>query len=372
MEISHSIAQIIKYEGDNSTLAWKHPIEDFNLSTQLIVHESQEAIFFLNGQALDLFGSGRHTLETQNIPIIRKLLSLPTGGQTPFHCEVYFVNKTINLEMKWGTNSKIQVLDPKFGIILHAGASGGLGIQIDDSRKFLVKLVGTLHDFSHATIQNYFREIITTRVKTYLTNVMSQVSFITVNSQLDDISQALQQNLSNDLAEFGVKLMKFMVSTIQLNEKDYELVQSALAEASVVGIAARAEKGRMDTLGYNWADQERMEIAKKFATNPGQANNVGGIVAQIPMALAFGHMMRDTVTPLMGDLFSADQKQPKYEEKTVSQYCPGCGKKLDIGAAFCSGCGKRQSIQIKCPNCSKILSEDAIFCPKCGKKREGN
>lgn len=64
-----AIAQIIKYEGDNSTFIWKHPVEDFNTTTQLIVHESQEAIFFMNGQALDLFGPGRHTLETQNIPL---------------------------------------------------------------------------------------------------------------------------------------------------------------------------------------------------------------------------------------------------------------------------------------------------------------
>ena len=76
-----NIADIIKYEGDNSTFIWKHPCEDFNTTTQLIVHESQEAIFFLNGQALDLFGPGRHTLETQNIPLLRRIIHSPTGGE---------------------------------------------------------------------------------------------------------------------------------------------------------------------------------------------------------------------------------------------------------------------------------------------------
>ena len=89
-----SIAQVIKYEGDNSTFIWKHPCEDFNSLTQLIVHESQEAIFFLNGKALDLFGPGRYTLATQNIPLLSKIMNIPTDGVTPFHCEVYFVNKT--------------------------------------------------------------------------------------------------------------------------------------------------------------------------------------------------------------------------------------------------------------------------------------
>ena len=89
-----NIAEIIKYEGDNSTFIWKHPCEDFNSLTQLIVHESQEAIFFMNGQALDLFGAGRYTLETQNIPMIGKVLNRATGDKSPFHCEVYFINKT--------------------------------------------------------------------------------------------------------------------------------------------------------------------------------------------------------------------------------------------------------------------------------------
>ena len=85
-----AITSVIKYEGDNSTFIWKHPCEDFNTSSQLIVHESQEAIFFLNGQALDLFGPGRHTLETENIPILRHLINIPTGGESAFHCEIYF------------------------------------------------------------------------------------------------------------------------------------------------------------------------------------------------------------------------------------------------------------------------------------------
>ena len=86
------IADIIKYEGDNSTFVWKHPCEDFNTTTQLIVHESQEAILFLNGHPLDLFRPGTHTLETQNIPLLRRVINIPTGGESAFHCEIYFIN----------------------------------------------------------------------------------------------------------------------------------------------------------------------------------------------------------------------------------------------------------------------------------------
>ena len=137
------IADIIKYEGDNTTFIWKHPCEDFNALTQLIVHESQEAIFMMNGQALDLFGPGRYTLETQNIPLIGKALNIPTGGQTPFHCEVYFINKTEQMAIKWGTDSKVQFMEPTFNFPLAIGASGEMSLRVNDSRKLLIKLVGT-------------------------------------------------------------------------------------------------------------------------------------------------------------------------------------------------------------------------------------
>ena len=136
------IADIIKYEGDNSTFIWKHPNEDFNNMTQLIVHESQEAIFFMNGQALDLFGPGRYTLETQNIPVLGKMLNKPTGGETPFHCEVYFINKTVQMAIKWGTDSKVRFLEPSLGVPLEIGASGEMNLKVSDSRKLLLKLVG--------------------------------------------------------------------------------------------------------------------------------------------------------------------------------------------------------------------------------------
>ena len=138
-----SIAELIKYEGDNSTFIWKHPCEDFNSMTQLVVHESQEAIFFMNGQALDLFGPGRYTLKTENIPKIGKLLNRMTSDTSPFHCEVYFVNKTEQMSVKWGTDSRVQYIEPTYGFPLSIGASGEMSLRVEDSRKLLVKLVGT-------------------------------------------------------------------------------------------------------------------------------------------------------------------------------------------------------------------------------------
>jgi len=151
------IFQIVKYEGDNSTFVWKHPIEDFNIGTQLIVHESQEAVFFMNGQALDLFGPGRHTLETQNIPLVRKFFNKPTNDQTPFHCEVYFVNKVEQMAIKWGTDSKVQYMEPTYKFPLLIGASGEMSLRVEDSRKLLVKIVGTEKSLGQASLMQMLR-----------------------------------------------------------------------------------------------------------------------------------------------------------------------------------------------------------------------
>ena len=154
--IMAKVADVIKYEGDNSTFIWKHPCEDFNTASQLIVHESQEAILFLNGQALDLFGPGRHTLETENIPVLRHLINIPTGGISAFHCEVYFINKTEQMAIRWGTDSKVQYVEPTYKFPISIGACGEMSLCVDDSRKLLVKLVGTERVLDRHQLTTYF------------------------------------------------------------------------------------------------------------------------------------------------------------------------------------------------------------------------
>ena len=362
------IVDIIKYEGDNDTFVWKHPIEDFNTLTQLIVHESQEAILFRDGQALDLFGPGQYTLHTKNIPLLRKLINIPTDGNTPFHCEVYFINKTMPLDMKWGTRSQIIVQDPQFNILLHAGANGGMGVQIEDSRTFLTKFVGTTKSFNKDILIDYFREMIVTHVKTHLTNVMSKVSFVTVNSKLDEMSTAMYELLCEEIKKFGVKLIKFFISSIQLDKDDYEKIQIALANAGAMGITASAEKNRMDTLGYNWADQEIAEIMKTYAANEGANENVGGMIAQMPMAMAFGQMLRNNT---QSQFSSETQAFSNISNKQLSvKFCSNCGKQLEADAKFCSGCSKAV-LEIKtCKKCGKTLKNDDNICSNCGTRKE--
>ncbi len=223
------LASIIKYEGDANTLIWKHPIEDFNLGSQLIVHESQEAVFFRDGQALDLFGAGRYTLETQQIPMLEKLYQLPTNGERTFHSEVYFINKSVQMALKWGTPEKIRFIDPLTGVPLALGASGEMNLQVSDARRLLVKLVGTgkmtaWEDGAGASgsLQMAFRPLIANAVKSNLAAVIKSeaINLLEIDEKLDVLSEALRQKLLPGFEEYGLSVRQFFVNRVVLPEED--------------------------------------------------------------------------------------------------------------------------------------------------------
>ena len=159
------IASIIKYEGDNQTFIWKHPQEDFFSGSQLIVHESQEAVFFMNGQALDSFGPGRYTLETQNMPVVSRFFNRVTGDVSPFHCELYFINKTEQMAVKWGTDSKMEYVEPTYGFPIQIGACGEMNLRLEDGRKLLMKVVGTENVLTQTQFVQKIRAFLMTKVK---------------------------------------------------------------------------------------------------------------------------------------------------------------------------------------------------------------
>ncbi len=224
------IAEIIKYEGDNNTFIWKHPCENFNSLTQLIVHESQEAVFFMNGQALDLFGAGRYTLETQNIPKLGKLLNRATGDQTPFHCEVYFINKTVQMALKWGTDSKVRYIDPESGLPLELGASGEMNLCVSDSRKLLIKLVGTMNGIAWGderdgftkSLQNSFRPLISAAVKSNLASSIKSlnINILEIDEHLTEIGDILHKKVLPGFEEYGLTIPQFFLTNVVLPEDD--------------------------------------------------------------------------------------------------------------------------------------------------------
>lgn len=391
-------AQIIKYEGDNSTFIWKHPCEDFNTTTQLIVHESQEAIFFMNGQALDLFGPGRHTLETQNIPLIRKLINIPTGGETPFHCEVYFINKTEQMAIKWGTDSKVQYVEPKYKFPLSIGASGEMALSVEDARKLLVILVGTERVLDRNQLTTFFRAFLMTRVKTYLAQEMkaSAINIFEIDESLEVFSKSIQVRLLGDFQEYGVTLNRFFVTTIvkpdgdpqyekfkELHFRQYaDIAEAKLrqqtdviyaqTEAQKTVIESQALAQKRATEGYTYQQERGFDVAETAAGNEGigQMSNLGiGLGMMAGVGGTVGNMVGGAVTNAFAGMNAQPMPQLGHQQEA---FCDNCGVKLAPGSAFCDKCSTPVLIDTsKCANCGFTFERPGKFCPKCGAKREG-
>lgn len=385
------LANIIKYEGDNSTFVWKHPCEDFNTTSQLIVHESQEAVFFLNGQALDLFGPGRYTLETQNIPLLRKIANIPTGGETPFHCEVYFINKTEQMAIRWGTDSKVQYIEPTYRFPISIGASGEMSLSVEDSRQLLVKLVGTERELDRQALTAYFRGILMTKVKTYIAQIMrlNAIHIFEIDESLESFSGELQQRLIPDFLDYGVQLNRFYVTTIvkpdgeaqyekfkELHFRQYaDIAEAKLrqqtdviraqTEAQKVVIDSQAQATKRMQEGYTYQQERGFDVAQDAARNEaaGQFSTMGiGLGMMAGVGGTVGGMVGGAVT----DAFAGMSNPPVQ----ANRFCDQCGTELTPGAAFCEECGAPQTSSDICAKCGFRFLKPGKFCPKCGAKRE--
>lgn len=412
-----AITEMIKYEGDNSTFVWKHPSEDFNSLTQLIVHESQEAIFFMNGQALDLFGPGRYTLETQNIPKLKQFLNALTG-ETPFHCEVYFINKTVQMALKWGTDSKVRYLDPTFGIPLELGACGEMNLAVSDSRKLLVKLIGTMNGIAWEdrgtgftkSIQSSFRPLISSAVKANLASAIknNNINILEVDEHLEELSNALRLSMLAGFEEYGLTIPQFYITNILLPEDDTNFkrmkelhtisFQTRIAQADAIVKSAQAEAEAEVTAARRKIELEKQltetEIAKREAERDliraqadAQAAKMAGF-AEAEVMAAKGYNQKDVLqadvqkafaqgignmgsnggggSGVLGDLVSlgVGMAAAGNVSAQMSDMFKGFAPATDNAAVPTES----KSAEAKCAKCGAKLPENAKFCLECGEK----
>ena len=283
----------------------------------------------MNGQALDLFGAGRYTLETQNIPKIGKFLNRTTGDETPFHAEVYFINKTEQMSIKWGTDSKVQYIEPTYGFPLSIGASGEMSLRAEDSRKLLLKLVGTENFLGQQKLVSFFRSFLMTKVKMYIAQVMkaNSINIFEIDENLMLFSNSIKELLTPDFADYGISLEQFFVTTILKpdGEKQYEKFKElhfrqyadiaeaklkqqtdiiyAQTEAQKVVIDSQAQATKRAQEGYTYQQERGFDVAEKVAQNEavGEFTNMGvGFGTMAGVGCAVGGMVGGMMNDAMG------------------------------------------------------------------------
>jgi len=201
---------------------------DFRLGSAIIVRESQTAVFYRDGKALDVFGPGRHQITTANLPLLSSLLRLVTGGNDLFTAEVYFVNMIEFTDWKWGTQEPVTLRDQDFGVV-RVRAFGNYSVQISDPQLFVTKIVGTGSGYQTSQIQDFLRGIIVARFADVLGE--TKVPVLDLPSMQDEVAAAVRSKLSDEFDSFGLALKTFFLQNISLPEE----VQKAIDQRAAMG-----------------------------------------------------------------------------------------------------------------------------------------
>ncbi|MDR0644164.1 MAG: SPFH domain-containing protein [Treponema sp.] len=363
-------------DATNDVFVWKFgQNKNNNLSTftQLIVRESQEAVLFSKGQILGKFGPGKHTLNTENLPLLRNLFGIPFGGKNPFTAEVWFVNKTAPLSIDWRTDT-MRYRDPEYGEMVPLAAKGRYGLKVEDAERFLVQLVGTLTNFTAYDLTNHFLGALIAKTKSVVVAFMqaNQVGITTISARLDDLSRFLKEPLREFWESYGMSLTGFYITSVDLDTstEDGKKIASALSDRSAQNIA-----------GYTWQQKQGFGVANNAVSRSGDMGILGAAAMTGMMGgIGAAAMMQPPYMPAAGGHAGA-QTAPLAGRKEV--FCSRCAKKYPATSNFCPYCGNRYN---PCPCCGSdnlagtkrcvscgagLLTEQAVggfgnVCPRCG------
>jgi len=313
---------------------------DFKLGAQLIVRDSQMAIFFKSGHAADSFTTGRHTLSTLNVPILTRLLAFPYGFNSPFRAEVYFVNQKVFTNLKWGTKHPVTFKDNKLGLIRLRG-HGAFTMRIEQPALFLNSIVGRQARYTTDEIQDYLRDVIIARLNDLLGEKLDTI--LDLPATYTELAGEFKEIVSVEFSKYGLELVDFFIASITPPEEVSRMID---------------QRSGMEALG-NLDNFLKYEMAKGLGTPGGPAAAGAGI----GMGAGVGLM----VPGMMHKVFSPEQMELK-REPVATITCPACHTDTPEQSRFCYRCGHAMVKLNVCPQCSHELPTEAKFCFNCGHK----
>jgi membrane protease subunit (stomatin/prohibitin family) len=304
-----AIIDVLKYDGPNNVLVWKWRSEsnssreeELRYGTQLIVNQSQEACFIKGGQLLDVFGPGTHTLSSKNLPILSGIIGLAFGGDSPFKAEVYFINKSVSMDAKFGL-IPFNMLEPNFKIPIPVTSRGSFALSIIDSRTFLNKIVGTVPDFETRTISQYFRGVIVESTKNAITKIANEqkLSPLELESIVLEVASAVKGLLANTISEFGLDLRLFNIEAIPIIDEDPR-VKKIIEDYQKIHAENYARKTELEIIAQNlqaYSTQQSFGVSEKVAQHMGGGLGDGGNLMGTMIQMGMVNPIANTMANIM-------------------------------------------------------------------------
>ncbi|HKE57315.1 MAG TPA: SPFH domain-containing protein [Pyrinomonadaceae bacterium] len=347
---SSQFIEVIEWLDDSSnTLLYRFPVRDQEIKNgaQLIVRESQTAVFVLEGQIADVFPPGRYTVDGGNTPILTKLGAWKYGFNSPFKAEVYFVNTKQFTDLKWGTPNPIMMRDSDFGMV-RLRAFGIYSIRVADAKSFIKEIAGTNSRFVTEDIEGQLKRTLVGGFSDSLAE--SKIAALDLASNYDELSKFTRTKLNEEFKTFGLELTKFVIENISLPQE----VEAAMDKRTSMGVIG--DVGR-------YAQFQAADAMRDAAQNPGGGAGTG---AGLGAGFAIGNAMAGAMTDAIRGSHSGGGAP-------ASVACPKCGGANEPGAKFCHECGAKMEAAtqtVPCVKCAAPLAVGAKFCNECGAKQE--
>lgn len=360
--------KVIEWEdASNDTIVYRFPLEDRDeimTGSTLVVRESQVALFLHKGQIADVFMPGSYKLSTENIPVLTKILSLPTGFESPIKAEVYFVNTKQFAGLKWGTQNPIMMRDDDFGNVRLRGY-GVYSFRVTDAKIFMKEIFGTKNLYTVSDISDYLKPLVIQSLTDAIGE--SKISALDIASNYREFSEQIIGCASAEFTKIGLELTNFVIENISLPEE----VEKALDERTKLGVLE-------DKMG-TYTQYQAAQAMRDAAQNPSQGGFAGlgvGLGAGVQMGNVFASNLSTENTPKQpvaeckhcGAKIKKNAKFCPECGKSQLELCPKCGAEVSAKAKFCSGCGEKISKEKTCPKCNAVVKKGAKFCPECGEK----
>jgi len=367
--------EVIEWLDDSrDTMVYRFPVagQEIKNEAQLIVRESQAAVFVFEGQVADVFTPGKYTIDGGNTPILSKLGAWKYGFNSPFKSEVYFVNTKQFTDMKWGTSNPVMLRDADFGIV-RLRAFGAYSLRVGDPGEFIKQIAGTNAQFQTEDIDVQLKRAIVTEFSDAIGEM--KIPALDLAAQYKELGEAIRAKINGDFNSYGLEVTKFYVENVSLPPE----VEAAMDKRASMGALGDAQK----YMQFQAADALR-DAAQNEGGGAGLGAGLGaGFAVGGQMANVFGQQAGGSggggaasagtvACPSCGKQNAAGVKfcsECGSKMETAKVPCIKCGAQLREGAKFCSECGSSQE-KPKCTNCQHELSPTSKFCPECGTKTE--